>query len=71
MIRELARSGMTMIMATHQMGFMRSLADEILFMQDGRVIEQGTPEMLLDIESGSRTLDFCTHLAEFESGCVA
>ncbi|MGE4528505.1 MAG: amino acid ABC transporter ATP-binding protein [Rhodospirillaceae bacterium] len=67
-IRELARSGMTMIMATHQMGFVRSMADEILFMQEGRVIEQGTPEMLLDIESGSRTLDFCSHLAEFENG---
>ncbi len=67
-IRELARSGMTMIMATHQMGFVRSMADEILFMQEGRVIEQGTPEMLLDVECGSRTLDFCTHLAEFESG---
>ncbi|MBN2751779.1 MAG: amino acid ABC transporter ATP-binding protein [Rhodospirillaceae bacterium] len=67
-IRELARSGMTMIMATHQMGFVRSMADEILFMQDGQVIEQGTPEMLLDMECGSRTLDFCSHLAEFESG---
>ena len=67
-IRDLARSGMTMIMATHQMGFVRSLADEILFMQDGRIIEQGTPEMLLDPEAGTRTLDFCTHLAEFETG---
>jgi ABC-type multidrug transport system fused ATPase/permease subunit len=47
------------------------MADEILFMQDGRVIEQGTPEMLLDVECGSRTLDFCTHLAEFESGGAA
>ncbi|SBW13015.1 putative transporter subunit: ATP-binding component of ABC superfamily transporter [uncultured Alphaproteobacteria bacterium] len=67
-IRGLARDGMTMIMATHQMGFVRSMADEILFMQEGRVIEQGTPEMLLDADNHSRTLDFCTHLAEFEAG---
>ena len=67
-IRGLAKDGMTMIMATHQMGFVRTMADEILFMQEGKVIEQGTPDMLLDVELGSRTLDFCTHLAEFEGG---
>jgi len=70
-IRSLAHGGMTMIMATHQMGFARSVADEIIFMQEGHIVEQGSPAMLLDENSGSRTLDFCTHLAEFESGCAA
>jgi len=70
-IRSLVQSGMTMIMATHQMGFVRSMADEIIFMQDGKIVEQGNPVDLLDESSGSRTLDFCTHLAEFESGVVA
>ena len=63
-IRVLARSGMTMVMATHHMEFARALADEILFMQDGRIIEQGPPEALLAVGSGTRTADFCRRLGE-------
>ncbi len=62
-IRDLARSGMTMLMATHQMDFARALAHEILFMEKGRIIEQGAPEALLAPGSGTRTLDFCSRLA--------
>lgn len=69
-IRGLAREGMTMVMATHQMSFTRALADEVLFMQDGRIIEQGSPTILLAEGSGTRTLDFCSQLHEFE-GCPA
>lgn len=63
-IRALARSGMTMVMATHQMEFARALADEILFMQAGEIIEQGPPDALLAAGSGTRTADFCRRLAE-------
>ncbi|MDR2502979.1 MAG: amino acid ABC transporter ATP-binding protein [Deltaproteobacteria bacterium] len=62
-IRDLAAGGMTMLMATHQMDFARALADEILFMDNGRIIEQGGPDVLLRQGAGTRTLDFCTRLS--------
>ena len=68
-IRGLAQNGMTMVMATHQMGFTRSLADEVLFMQEGCIIEQGSPKELLAEGSGTRTLDFCSQILDVE-GCA-
>lgn len=68
-IRGLAQNGMTMVMATHQMGFTRALADEVLFMQEGRIIEQGSPRELLAEGSGTRTLDFCSQILDIEGGC--
>lgn len=65
-IRGLAQNGMTMVMATHQMGFTRSLADEVLFMQEGQIIEQGSPRDLLAEGSGTRTLDFCSQILDME-----
>ena len=62
--RALARGGMTMIMATHQMDFARALATEILFMERGRIIEQGIPNDLLAEGSATRTRDFCARLLE-------
>ncbi|MDR1777356.1 MAG: amino acid ABC transporter ATP-binding protein [Desulfovibrio sp.] len=64
-IQELARGGMTMIMATHQVEFARVLATEILFMEHGVIIERGAPEALLAEGRASRTRDFCARLAEF------
>jgi len=61
-IRDLARGGMTMILATHQIGFTRSLADEVLFMEHGSIIEQGSPEELLSPNACTRSRDFCTRL---------
>ncbi|MBM9604869.1 amino acid ABC transporter ATP-binding protein [Desulfopila inferna] len=61
-IRDLTREGLTMLMATHQMDFAQALADEILFMQQGSVIEQGSPAELLSATAGSRTRDFCARL---------
>ena len=61
-IRDLAKSGMTMIMATHQMDFARALATDILFMEQGKIIEQGAPDVLLAPGSGTRTSDFCGKL---------
>lgn len=69
-IRGLAQNGMTMVMATHQMGFTRSLADEVLFMQEGRIIEQGSPKELLAEGSGTRTLDFCSQILDVEGACA-
>ena len=69
-IRGLAQNGMTMVMATHQMGFTRSLADEVLFMQEGRIIEQGSPKELLADGSGTRTLDFCSQILDVEGACA-
>lgn len=63
-IRDLAKGGMTMIMATHQMDFARALANEILFMERGRIIERGSPAELLSEGAQTRTRDFCTRLLE-------
>lgn len=61
-IRNLTKEGLTMVMATHQMDFAKALAHEIVFMQDGEIIEKGSPEALLKEGSGSRTQDFCSRL---------
>lgn len=63
-IRDLAKEGLTMIMATHQMDFARALADEIVFMQQGEIIESGSPAALLKEGSGTRTADFCNRLSD-------
>ena len=67
-IRELARGGMTMIMATHQMDFARALATEILFMEHGAIIERGASEELLAPGSCTRTQAFFAILGMAESG---
>ena len=46
-MKELAREGMTMIVVTHEMGFAREVADRVIFMDDGRIVEEGTPVALL------------------------
>ncbi|MEG1610397.1 MAG: amino acid ABC transporter ATP-binding protein, partial [Bilophila sp.] len=66
-IRDLADGGMTMIMATHQMDFARALATEILFMEQGKIIEQGAPATLLAPGSGTRTSDFCGKLLDIRA----
>ena len=63
-IRDLADGGMTMVMATHQMDFARALATEIIFMEHGRLIEQGAPQDLLAEGAAIRTRDFCQRLLE-------
>ena len=65
-IRELAKGGMTMVMATHQMDFARALATEILFMEQGAIIEQGAPDILLAPGANTRTQAFFTKLASEE-----
>ncbi len=63
-IRDLGKSGMTMIMATHQIGFASSLASEIIFMEDGRIIEQGTPTKIFNDADNSRTREFCSKITD-------
>lgn len=67
-IRDLAAHGMPMIMVTHQMEFARAVATEILFMEQGRVIEQGSPAELLAEGAQTRTQDFCIRLFDL-CGC--
>lgn len=61
-IKGLAVKGMTMIMATHQISLIYNLADEILFIEDGRIIEQGPPSTLLANGNPSRSQGFCDQL---------
>jgi polar amino acid transport system ATP-binding protein len=54
----LAREGMTMVVVTHEMGFAREVADRIIFMDEGRIIEEGTPEHFFTNPSHERTRQF-------------
>lgn len=63
-IRDLAKAGMTMLMATHQISFSASLAHEFVFMENGQITEKGSPAALLKENSGSRTRDFCAKISE-------
>ncbi|MEH3033865.1 MAG: amino acid ABC transporter ATP-binding protein [Aeromicrobium erythreum] len=55
---ELARGGMTMVVVTHEMGFARTAADRVLFMADGRIVEQNTPEEFFTNPQSDRARDF-------------
>ncbi|MFE2746297.1 amino acid ABC transporter ATP-binding protein [Streptomyces scopuliridis] len=57
-IKDLARSGTTMIVVTHEIGFAREVADTVVFMDDGRVVEQGAPADVLDSPEQERTRAF-------------
>ena len=57
-MRELARDGMTMVIVTHEMGFAREVADRVLFMDDGRILEEGTPAEIFGNPKNPRTKDF-------------
>ena len=57
-MRELAKSGMTMVCVTHEMGFAREVADRVLFLDEGIILEQGTPEQIFNHPQNPRTQDF-------------
>ena len=57
-MKELAAEGMTMIVVTHEMGFAREVADEILFMSEGRIIERGIPQQIFENPENERTKNF-------------
>ena len=57
-IRLLARGGMTMLVVSHEMGFVREVSSKVVFMADGRVVETGAPDMIFDRPQELRTRDF-------------
>jgi ABC-type polar amino acid transport system ATPase subunit len=61
-MRQLSEEGMTMIVVTHQMHFAREAADRIVFMEDGRIIEEGAAETLVATPQNQRTRSFMTRL---------
>ena len=61
-MKELARGGMTMIVVTHEMGFARDVADRVIFMDGGVIVEQGTPDEVFDHPKSDRTKDFLGHI---------
>lgn len=57
-MKQLARQGMTMVVVTHEIGFAREVGDRVLFMDEGQILEQGTPEEILQNPKEARTCDF-------------
>src|SRR6185312_6485272 len=57
-IRELAAAGMTMLIATHEMGFARDIADRVCFLDGGSIIEEGPPDRIFSAPENSRTAAF-------------
>jgi polar amino acid transport system ATP-binding protein len=57
-MKDLARDGMTMVVVTHEMGFAREVADRVMFMDDGYIVEQGPPEEIFTAPQNQRTRDF-------------
>lgn len=57
-MKDLAKEGMTMVVVTHEMGFAREVGDRILFMDNGNIVEQGTPEEIFSNPKNPRTIDF-------------
>jgi ABC-type polar amino acid transport system ATPase subunit len=54
-MKDLAREGMTMVVVTHEMGFAREVGDRVLFMDGGRIVEEGTPEQIFNSPQNERT----------------
>jgi polar amino acid transport system ATP-binding protein len=63
-IRELAGSGITMIIATHEMAFARDIASRVLFLDEGRILEEGVPEQIFTAPREPRTREFLQRIIE-------
>ena len=57
-MKDLAKEGLAMIVVTHEMGFAKEVADKVIFMDEGVIVEQGTPEEVLVNPSEERTKNF-------------
>ena len=57
-MKQLARDGMTMVVVTHEMGFAREVGDRVLFMDGGRLVEEGTPQQIFERPKSARLQDF-------------
>jgi polar amino acid transport system ATP-binding protein len=63
-VRDLKAEGMTMLIATHEMSFAREVADEVAFLHEGQIIEQGAPEQLLESPQRPETRQFLSRLLQ-------
>ncbi|PRA52724.1 amino acid ABC transporter ATP-binding protein [Brucella pituitosa] len=63
-VRDLAKKGMTMVLATHEMGFAREVADKVCFLQNGKVYEEGPPSQIFGNPQGERTQTFLKRIIE-------
>lgn len=61
-MKDLAKEGMTMVVVTHEMGFAREMADRVVFMDDGQIIEEGTPEQIFTTPQQERTKAFLSKI---------
>ncbi|MBP0047602.1 amino acid ABC transporter ATP-binding protein [Marinobacterium sp. AK62] len=61
-MRELAREGMTMLVVTHEMGFAREVADRVIYIHEGRIVEQGAPDQVFDNPQNERTQAFLSRV---------
>jgi len=66
LVRELADSGMTMIVATHEMGFAREVADKVCFLDQGIILEEGPPEQIFKSPREARTREFLARVLQAE-----
>jgi polar amino acid transport system ATP-binding protein len=67
LVRELADSGMTMILATHEMGFAREVANKVCFLDEGRILEEGAPAQIFSDPREARTRQFLSRVLSRES----
>ena len=65
-IRELVADGMTMLIVTHEMAFAREVASRVIFMDQGRIVEQGPPSMIFTSPGESRTREFLARVLHRE-----
>ena len=61
-MKTLAREGMTMVVVTHEMGFAREVADRVIFMDDGKIVEEGTPQHFFLNPTHERTKLFLSQI---------
>ena len=65
---QLAQEGTTMLVVTHEMGFAREVADRIIYIDEGRIVEEGPPEQILGDPHDERTAAFLRTFTRFERG---
>lgn len=65
-MQKLAREGMTMVIVSHEMGFAREVADQVIFMENGYIVEQGTPDQIFGNPTSPRTMEFLSVINRME-----
>jgi len=65
-MQKLAREGMTMVIVSHEMGFAREVADQVIFMENGYIVEQGTPGQIFGNPTSPRTMEFLSVINRME-----